>query len=90
MVQCFLELQTNSNMQIRRKIMNAEKATKLILIISLGFAAAIVFSSFFLPNNDDMQAITFVLLTLWLIPFSYLLKLKNKATQEPHCSKEEQ
>ncbi|MCA9838203.1 MAG: hypothetical protein KC422_14895 [Trueperaceae bacterium] len=70
--------------------MTSEKVAKRILVISLGFAALIVFSSFFVPNEDDIQAVTFVLITIWLIPFGYLLKLKKKATQNILTIKEEE
>lgn len=69
--------------------MTSEKVAKLSLSISLGFAALIVFSSFFLPTDDSVHAVTFVLITVWLVPFSYLLKLKKKADRKPLITKEE-
>lgn len=68
--------------------MTSEKASKLILLVSLGFAAAIVFLSFFFPNTNDSQMLTFVMITIWLIPFSYLQNVKRKSIENP-LSKEE-
>lgn len=70
--------------------MTSEKVARLTLLISLGFAALVVFSSLFLPNGDDRQAITFVLITVWLIPFSYLLKLRKKALKKSLETKKEE
>ncbi len=68
--------------------MTSEKIARFILVISLGLAAIIVISSFFLPSNNEMQAVTFLLLTAWLIPFSYLLRLKRKSSAQAPNDKE--
>lgn len=61
--------------------MATEDVAKRILVITLGIAALVVLSTFFVPNDDDLQAVTFVLITIWLVPFSYLIRKKRKAAR---------
>ena len=70
--------------------MTSEKAARLILLISLIFAAFIVLSSFFLPDNYSKQAVTFMFISIWLIPFSYLIKLKKKSNKKALTSGEKE
>lgn len=61
--------------------MTNKKASLLIIIISLFFAAAMIISSLLLNDtqySDHSQTITYFLIALWFIPFSYLLKIANK------------
>ena len=68
--------------------MTSEDVAKRILVITLGLAALVVLSSFFVPNDDDLQAVTFVLITVWLVPFSYLIKLQKRAARKLSNTKE--
>jgi len=63
--------------------MTSEDVAKRILVVSLGIAALVVLATFFVPNDDDLQAVTFVLITIWLVPFSYLIRLRKKAGRKP-------
>ena len=68
--------------------MTSEDVAKRILVITLGLAALVVLSTFFVPNDDDLQAVTFVLITIWLVPFSYLIKLQTRAARKLSNTKE--
>lgn len=70
--------------------MTSEKASQLILLVSLGFAAAIVFLSYLFPNTNDSQTLTLVLITIWLIPFSYLQNIKRKSINKPLLEEEKE
>lgn len=58
--------------------MDANKAAFLNIIISVIFAIAMIVSSLFLNNSqysEYNQSVTFFLIALWFIPFSYLSKV---------------
>ncbi len=52
--------------------MTTRKANLLNIVISLLFAAAILFSGFLLEGSEHKQTMTYLLLALWFIPFSFL------------------
>jgi hypothetical protein len=68
--------------------MTSEDVAKRILVITLGIAAVVVLSTFFVPNRDDLQAVTFVLITIWLVPFGYLIRLRKRAARKLPRNKE--
>lgn len=68
--------------------MTSEAAAAGILVVSLVFAALVDLSSLFVPNDDDRQAVTFVLIAMWLVPFSYPLRLRNNAARNLSNPKE--
>ena len=58
--------------------MNPKKAAFLIILISLLFAAAIILSSMYIDDKGSAQTVTFLLIGLWWIPFSYLAAAAGK------------
>ena len=67
----------------RETFMTSEGSSKLILLVSLGFAAAAVFLSYLFPNTDSLQTATLVLITLWPIPFACLVNIKREFVTKP-------
>lgn len=65
--------------------MNTKKIILLQIGIALLFAGAILISSYFMNNSEHSQTITFLLIALWFIPFSYLLKIRSK-NHKTRCS----
>ena len=60
------------------QIMEPNKAAIINIVISVIFAIAMIVSSLFLNNSqysEYKQTVTFFLITLWFIPFSYLSKV---------------
>lgn len=54
--------------------MNPKKTTLSIILVSLAFAIAILISSYIFADTEYSQTATFILIAIWFVPFSYLLK----------------
>ena len=52
--------------------MNSKKASLSLIIISLVAAAAIIVSSYLLEGSDSSQTVTFLIIAVWFIPFTWL------------------
>ena len=53
--------------------MKQRKSAVLNILVSLLFAGAIILSSLLLKDSDIASTVTFVLIGLWWIPFSYFI-----------------
>jgi len=50
----------------------------------LCFAAAMTLSSLMIDDRDTSQIVVFILIAIWLVPFTYLTKAqKRKSPNEP-------
>ncbi len=64
--------------------MTSKRATYANHLISIAFAAAMIGSSFIIDDKDTSQIVVFILIAIWLVPFTYLTKTKNrKSPNEP-------
>lgn len=58
--------------QRRRDPMNPRRAAVLNLVVAIVFAAAILMSAFLLPDEEASATVTYLLIAVWLIPFTLL------------------
>ncbi len=58
--------------------MTSKRATYLNTIISIGFALAMIGTSLIIADKDMSQTVVFILITIWFVPFFYLIKAKNR------------
>jgi heme O synthase-like polyprenyltransferase len=58
--------------------MTSKRAASLNTIISIGFALAMIGTSLIIADRDMSQAVVFILITIWFVPFFYLIKAKNR------------
>lgn len=64
--------------------MTPKRATYANYLVSIIFAAAMIGTSLMLDDKDVSQAVVFILITIWLVPFFYLAKAqKHKSPSEP-------
>ena len=53
--------------------MNATKIALLNILLSLAFAGVMIISGYFLEGTSwDRKEVTYLLMALWFLPFSYL------------------
>lgn len=63
------------NFENWRDSMGPKKASTLIIVVSIVFAAAIIFSSYMLrdtPYEQYSQTVMFLLIALWFVPYTLL------------------
>ena len=65
--------------------MSNKKNAVLQLGIALLFAGAILLTSYLMKGSEYSNTATFILIGLWFIPFSYLVKIKSKNRKATHC-----
>jgi len=58
--------------------MTSKRAASLNTIISIGFALAMIGTSLIIADRDMSQAVVFILITIWFVPFFYLIKAKSR------------
>jgi|GEM_PF-1509496 len=64
--------------------MASKRATYANYLISIAFAAAMIGSSLMIDDRDTSQIVVFILIAIWLVPFTYLTKAqKRKSPNEP-------
>ena len=61
-------------------IMTSSKIALLNILVSLIFAGLIIGASYLFQNKDYKQTVTYLLIVLWLIPFSWL-SYKSRKTE---------
>lgn len=71
-------------------MLTLEKVSKLILLISLAFAAISVFLSLLFSDSDNLEAITIIFLAIWFVLFGYLQRVKKKSPAAPPDGKKKQ
>lgn len=65
--------------------MSKKKISALQIGIALLFAGAILLTSFLMNNTEQSGTATFLLISLWFIPFSYLVKIGRKNRKTNCC-----
>ncbi|MCW8850130.1 MAG: hypothetical protein OQJ81_09160 [Melioribacteraceae bacterium] len=65
--------------------MSNKKNSVLQVLIALLFAGAILLTSYLMNGSEYSKTATFLLIGLWFIPFSYLVKIKNKNRKTTCC-----
>lgn len=58
--------------------MTPKRATYVNYLISIVFAAAMIGSSLIIDDKDVSQAVVFILIAIWLVPFFYLAKAQKR------------
>ena len=58
--------------------MTSKRAASLNTIISIGFALAMIGTSLIIADKDMSQTVVFILITIWFVPFFYLIKAKSR------------
>jgi hypothetical protein len=58
--------------------MTAQKAAKLSIAISIVFAIAIMLGTWLTADTQYHQVVTYVLIAIWFIPYSYLSTISSK------------
>jgi len=58
--------------------MTSKRAASLNTIISIGFALAMIGTPLIIADRDMSQAVVFILITIWFVPFFYLIKAKSR------------
>jgi len=66
-------------LQQGRIIVTSKRATYTNVIISIVFAAAMIGTAILIDDTDTEQAVRFILIAVWLIPFFYLTKRQKSS-----------
>ena len=62
--------------------MSSKKVAILQIGVALLFALAILLSSYFIDSSEQSQTVTTILIAIWFVPFSYLVKIKVKIVNQ--------
>jgi hypothetical protein len=65
--------------------MSSKKVAILQIGVALLFALAILLSSYFIDSSEQSQTVTTILIGIWFVPFSYLVKMKSKNRKTTCC-----
>lgn len=65
-------------LQERTSLMNEKKRASLLIGISIVFAIAMMVSSSLIEDGGTSQTVTYILLAIWWIPFSFLSAAAGK------------
>lgn len=58
--------------------MTPKRATYANYLISIVFAAAMIGTSLMVDDRELSQTVTFILISMWLVPFLYLTKVQKR------------
>lgn len=65
--------------------MNNRKISAIQIGIALIFAGVILLTSNLMNNSEQSGTATLLLIAIWFIPFSYLVKIKSKNRKATRC-----
>ncbi len=65
--------------------MSSKKVAILQIGVALLFALAILLSSYFIDSSEQSQTVTTILIGIWFVPFSYLVKIESKNRKSRYC-----
>ena len=65
--------------------MSSKKVAILQIGVALLFALAILLSSYFIDSSEQSQTISTILIAIWFVPFSYLVKTDSKNRKSRCC-----
>ena len=65
--------------------MSSKKVAILQIGVALLFSLAILLSSYFIDSSEQSQTVTTILIGIWFVPFSYLVKMKSKNRKTTCC-----